>query len=205
MTPTLGELAARCATRTSGSPTCAPSAPPTGSASLRLAELRRAARAEAAARRDGRDPRLRRAPHPRRARRAPRRQPTAPRTCSRTTRAATSATSPAARGDDRRRLARRSTSPAPTAQVEGNLNCPLSVTKSAAFFAVRVADRPRRAALRRRLPPDRGHRPAGLPAQRPRRRPPSPPATSRPRAASPTSSSPRSPAPARSRPRDRGR
>ena len=53
------------------------------------------------------------------------------------------------------------------AQVDGNLNCPLSVTKSAAFFAVRVADRPRRPALRRRPPPDRGPRPARLPAQRP--------------------------------------
>ena len=34
------------------------------------------------------------------------------------------------------------------------------MTKSAAFFAVRVADRPRRAALGRRLPADRGQRPA---------------------------------------------
>jgi N-methylhydantoinase B len=53
------------------------------------------------------------------------------------------------------------------AQVEGNLNCPLSVTKAACFYAVRVWDRwstpaPRRGSSR---------------------------ATSRPRAASPTSSS----------------
>ena len=48
------------------------------------------------------------------------------------------------------------------------------------------ADRPRRAALGGRLPPDRGDRPRGLPAQRPRPRPRSSPATSRPRAGSPT-------------------
>ena len=48
-------------------------------------------------------------------------------------------------------------------------------------------DRPRRAPLGRRLPADRGARARGLPAQRPRRRPPSSPATPRPRAASPTS------------------
>ena len=52
-------------------------------------------------------------------------------------------------------------------QVDGNLNCPLSVTKSAAFFAVRVLTDPD-------APPSAGaHRPIeviaprGLPAQRP--------------------------------------
>ena len=85
-----------------------------------------------------------------------------------------------------------STSPAPTPQVEGNLNCPLSVTKSAAFFAVRVAHRPRRAALGRRLPAGRGARARGLRCSTPAARPRSSPATSRPRAASPTSSSRRS-------------
>ena len=51
-------------------------------------------------------------------------------------------------------------------QVEGNLNCPLSVTKSAAFFCGARRDRSRRAAVRRRLPADRGDRPGGLPAER---------------------------------------
>ena len=51
-------------------------------------------------------------------------------------------------------------------QVEGNLNCPLSVTKSAAFFAVRALSRPRCTALGRCLPPDRGDRPNGVPAKR---------------------------------------
>ena len=72
-------------------------------------------------------------------------------------------------------------------QVDGNLNCPLSVTKSAAFFAVRVLTDPDAPPSRRRLPADRGDRPGGLPAQRPAPRPRSPPATSRPPAASPTS------------------
>ena len=68
------------------------------------------------------------------------------------------------------------------AQVEGNLNCPLSVTKSAAFFAVRVLTDPD-------APPSAGaHRPIdgrARPRARcstPARPPPSPPATSRPRA-----------------------
>ena len=71
------------------------------------------------------------------------------------------------------------------AQVEGNLNCPLSVTKSAAFFAVRVLTDPD-------APPSAGaHRPIEVAAPEgcllnARSRPPSPPATSRPRAASPT-------------------
>ena len=52
-------------------------------------------------------------------------------------------------GSRRRSTATRcgSTSPAPTDQVEGNLNCPLSVTKSAAFFAVRVLTDPDAPAL----------------------------------------------------------
>ena len=90
-------------------------------------------------------------------------------------------------------------------QVEGNLNCPLSVTKSAAFFAVRVLTDPD-------APPSAGaHRPVeviappGCAAQRARRRRRSPPATSRPRAGSPTWCSPRSRAPSRLRRRARGR
>ena len=40
--------------------------------------------------------------------------------------------------DDRRRRAARSTSPAPPTQVAGNVNCPLAVTRSACYFALRV-------------------------------------------------------------------
>ena len=72
-------------------------------------------------------------------------------------------------------------------QVDGNLNCPLSVTKSAAFFAVRVLtdpDAPPCAGAHRPIEVVRARR---LPAQRRATRPPSPPATSRPRAGSPTS------------------
>ena len=71
-------------------------------------------------------------------------------------------------------------------QVEGNLNCPLSVTKSAAFFAVRVLTDPD-------APPSAGaYRPIEVIAPRaacstPAPRPRWPPATSRPRAGSPTS------------------
>ena len=41
------------------------------------------------------------------------------------------------------------------AQHDGNLNCPLAVTLSACYFAAARAHRPRRAAVRGRLPPDR--------------------------------------------------
>ncbi len=74
-----------------------------------------------------------------------------------------------------------------SAQVEGNLNCPLPVTRSAALFAVR-------ALLDPDAPPSAGgHRPVRIladPRQRPATpipAPRSPAATSRPRAASPTS------------------
>ena len=103
---------------------------------------RRAPRARAAARRDGGDPRLRGAPHPGRAGGAARRLLRAPRTCSRTMPAASPATSRlrvvATIAGERLSLDFTGTDP----QVEGNLNCPLSVTKSAAFFAVRVLTDP---------------------------------------------------------------
>ena len=89
-----------------------------------------------------RDPRLRRAPHPGGARRAARRRLRGRATCSRAAPTARATSTLRVRGDDRRRRAARSTSPAPPSQVEGNLNCPLSVTKSAAFFAVRVLTDP---------------------------------------------------------------
>ena len=93
-----------------------------------------------------------------------------------------------------RRRARRSTatrcgstSPAPTRRSTGNLNCPLSVTKSAAFFAVRVLTDPDAPPSAGRPPPDRGRARPRAACSTPARRPRSPPATSRPRAGSPTS------------------
>ena len=53
------------------------------------------------------------------------------------------------------------------AQHDGNLNCPLAVTRSAALFARAGADRSRHPLQRRGAPPDRGPRARGLPAQRP--------------------------------------
>ncbi len=94
---------------------------------------------------------------------------------------------PAGRGDDRRRARSASTSAAPIRRSTGNLNCPLSVTKSAAFFAVRVLTDPDAPPSRRRLPPDRGRSRPRAACSTPAPRPPSPPATSRPPAASPTS------------------
>ncbi len=90
-------------------------------------------------------------------------------------------------------------------QVDGNLNCPLSVTKSAAFFAVRVLTDPDGTALGRRPPPDRGRGAPPAPSSTPASPPPSPPATSRPRVGSPTSSSRPSRRHGRDRRRARGR
>ena len=56
------------------------------------------------------------------------------------------------------------------AQHAGNLNCPLAVTRSACYFAVRVLTDPDTAAQRRRDRADRGARPPGLAAQRAPRR-----------------------------------
>ena len=55
------------------------------------------------------------------------------------------------RGDGRRRLAQLDFGGS-AEQVHGNLNCPLSVTKSAAFFAVRVLTDPDGPALGGRPP-----------------------------------------------------
>ena len=112
---------------------------------------------------------------------------------------------PAGRGDDRAATGCALDFSGTDPQVDGNLNCPLSVTKSAAFFAVRVLTDPDAPPSRRRLPADRGDRARGLPAQRPlpgrrrrrQRRDLEP--RRRPRR------SPPSAAPARSRPRARGR
>ena len=77
-------------------------------------------------------------------------------------------------------------------QHEGNLNCPLAVTRSACFFVVRCLTDSRPPRLGRRLRPgDRAARPRAA-SSTPGRRPRSPPGTRRRRAASPTSSSTRS-------------
>ena len=69
--------------------------------------------------------------------------------------------------DDRRRRAARSTSRAPPAQVAGNVNCPLAVTRSACLFALRVAAARRRPGQRRHLRAADGRGARGLARQRP--------------------------------------
>ena len=110
---------------------------------LRLAELAEPPRRRRPARGHGRDPRLLRAPHPRRPRRAPRRdlhaaedflEGDSPDGSERDIALRVTATI----AGETLRLDFAGTDP----QVDGNLNCPLSVTKSAAFFAVRVLTDP---------------------------------------------------------------
>ena len=128
--------------RASASPTCAPSAPPTGSASCASAEL--AERHGLERLRAGMEEIL--AYAERRTRAALAELPDG-----------TYAAEDVLEDDARRRAARRRRcgsrrrSPASASrldfsgtdpQVEGNLNCPLSVTRSAAFFAVRVLTDP---------------------------------------------------------------
>ena len=172
---------------------------------LRLAELAERHGADAAARRDGRDPRLRRAPHPGGAGRAPRRHLHAPRTCSRTTaRARERDVILRVDGDDRRRApAARLQRHRPAGRRQPQL--PALGDQVGGLLRGPRPDRPRRAALGRRPPPDRGGRPAGLPAQRPlprrrRRRQRRDLQPGRRPGASPPSA-----APARSPPRARGR
>ena len=133
---------AGCASPSSASPTCAPSAPPTGSASPASPSSPSATATELLRAGDGRDPRLRRAPHPGRARPSCPTAPTRPRTCSRTTPASeprdVALRVEATIAGERLTLDFSGTDP----QVDGNLNCPLSVTKSAAFFAVRALTDP---------------------------------------------------------------
>ena len=77
-------------------------------------------------------------------------------------------------------------------QHDGNLNCPLAVTRSACYFVVRCLTDARRPCVRRSVRArDRDARPRAGSSTRARPRP-SRPATSRPRAGSWTSSSPRS-------------
>ena len=132
----------------------------------RVAELVERLGRERAARRHGRDPRLRRAP-----------QPGGDRASSRT---ASYEADRSARGRSGRRPGRRaaraatstgsacgSTSRAAPTRSTGNLNCPLAVTKSAAFFAVRVLTDPDAPPCAGAPPADRGRAPRGLRAQRP--------------------------------------
>ena len=71
-------------------------------------------------------------------------------------------------------------------QIEGNLNCPLAVTKSAAFFAVRVLADPDGPPSAGAFRPVEVRAPQGSRAERPPAARRSPPATSRPPAASRT-------------------
>ena len=190
----LAELAgADAQPASSGSPTCGRSAPRTGSASRACAELAERHGARAAATGDGRDPRLRRAAHPRRARGAPRRRELRAEDVLEggdgDIRRARCRSRRRSRGLPRARLRRQR-----PRRSTGNLNCPLSVTKAACFFAVRVVCDPGRAALGRRLAAGRRSAPPRDRCSTPAARPRSSAATSRPRAASRTWSSPRSPA-----------
>ena len=89
-------------------------------------------------------------------------------------------------------------------QHDGNLNCPLAVTRSAAYFVVRCLTDPD-------VPASGGaFAPVRVPRRRdrssmPARPPPSSPGTWRPPAGSPTSSSARSARRSRCLPRGRGR
>ena len=110
-----------------------------------------------------RDARLRRAPHPRPDRRARGRR-----------RARRRDVLEAADGDLELRAARdraratssSSTSSGSAAQHDGNLNCPLAVTLSACYFALRVLTDPDVPALRGRLPAAHGARARGLAPER---------------------------------------
>ena len=137
-----GDRAARRAdapAATSAAPTCARSSPRTAPARGGCEQLAERVGARDAARRDGRGARLRRAAHARVHRRAARRRPHARATCWR-------------RADGRPRAARSTATVAgerlvldfagSAAQHDGNLNCPLAVTRSACYFAVRVLTDP---------------------------------------------------------------
>ena len=132
----------------------------------RLTELARAPRPRPAAGRDGGDPRLRRAPHPRRDRRPPRRHPPGRgRARGRRRRPRPRHRAPG-RGDDLRRV--------PDARLRrhrpagrGQPQLPALGDQVRRLLRGPGADRPRRAAVGRRLPPDRGPGARGLPAERP--------------------------------------
>ena len=98
----------------------------------------RAARADAAGRGDGGDDRLRRAPHPRGDRGARGRHARGARTCSRPPTATSQLSLTATVDGDELHLDFTGTAD----QHDGNLNCPLAVTVSACWFAVRVLTDP---------------------------------------------------------------
>ena len=152
--------------RGSARPTCARSWRPTGSPAPRLARARRTPRARRCVRDgNGGGARLRGAAH---AGLASRGSPTAryrARDVLEDDGGADRATSRSRSrcvGGDELEVDFAGTDP----QSDGNLNCPLSVTKSAVYYVLRVADRPRHPRLGGRLPPGRRDRPAGLPRQR---------------------------------------
>ena len=102
---------------------------------LELHERYRRRQARAGVRRGAR---LRRAPHPRLHRGARGRHATRPGTCSRRARATSRSCSRATVDGDRLTLDFTGTAD----QHEGNLNCPLAVTRSACYFAIRVLTDP---------------------------------------------------------------
>ena len=132
----------------------------------RVAELVERLGADGLARRDGRDPRLRRAPHPRGDRRA---RPTATYEAERRARGRGRRLAATSRcGCGRRSTATRcgSTSPAPSRPGRGQPQLPALGDQVGGLLRRPRAHRPRRAALGRRPPAGRGGRARGLAAQR---------------------------------------
>ena len=153
----------RCASPTSAAPTCAPSSPPAGSGAPRLLELHERVGADDAARGVRRGARLRRAAHARLHRASWTTASVHARaTCSRraraTSRSCCSATVDGDRADARLHRHRRPARRQPQLPARRH---PLGL-----LLRDPRADRSRHPAQRRRLPPDRGDRARGLPAQR---------------------------------------
>ena len=178
-----------CGTRTSAAATCALSSRRTALAEGRVVELcARRGRERVAAAMDE----LLAYSERRRARGASSRSPG-----RHASRAPTRSRRPRAARDPRRRddrAATRSTSTStePPPQYDGNLNCPLAVTRSACFYVVRCLDRARPAGLGRRVRARSRCAPRRAASSTPARPPPSRRATRRRRAGSRTSSSTRS-------------
>ena len=175
----------RCARRASASPTCAPRRRPTGSASCGWPSWPSATASNACA------------PAWRRSSPTPSAAPAPPsRTCPTAPTAAEDVLEDDAGGEPRDVTLRLEASidgdrlvldfSGTDAQIDGNLNCPLSVTKSAAFFAVRVLTDPDAPPCAGAYRPIEVIAPARAACSTPASRPRSPPATSRRRAASPT-------------------
>ena len=147
----------RCASPPSAAPTCAPSSPPTAPARRGCASCTSASgpRAEG---RDGGHDRLRRAPHPRGAGGPRGRHARTPRTCSRPPTATSQLSLAATVEGDTLHLDFTGSAD----QYDGNLNCPLAVTVSACWFAVRVLTDPDIPPSAGAHAPGQGHRARGL-------------------------------------------